>query len=125
MNYDPTTKTEGGGRAVAGLYSFTVDSVTDKVWKSGNPGAEITLQVGAFEDRSIKVFDRMTYAPSSLWKVQQFLAALGFDFMTPPENNALLGKCGMAKFKVGEKGYLEVDEYLPSSANNGPDDLPL
>jgi hypothetical protein len=124
MNYDPTTLVENDRtKAAPGTYDFYVEQAEDTTFKSDNEGITLTLQVAALPERDIKVFDRLVFVPKALWKVSQLLASLngGFDFNSPPETNRLIGKSGKAKFVAGEKGYLEVEEYLPQSANNGPD----
>lgn len=126
MNYNPADKAEGSGpvKAKPGKYRFRVEEATEKTFNSGNEGCRLVLLVAAFSDRDVKVFDNLIYVPNSLWKTEQFLASLGFDFNHSPEVHRLVGKTGEAEFRINEKGYLEVDTYLPASANNAPGSRP-
>jgi hypothetical protein len=124
MNYRPGDKIDGGGRAEPGTYVFRVDEARETTFKTGTEGAEVTLMVGAFTDRDIKVFERFAYMPKALWKLEQFMNAIGEDFAHPGEIYDLVGKTGRAEFEHDEKGYLRVKEYIPANANNGPDSKP-
>lgn len=121
MDYNPQDMVEGGGRAKPGEYSFYVEHAEETTFRSGNRGLVVTMQVAAFAERDVKVFDRMTYVPTALWKVKQFMDSIGLDFNASPPVATLMGKRGRAKFVCGEKGYLEAEEYLPAPADNGPD----
>ncbi len=119
MNYNPNDKTEGGGRATAGRYRFKVDDAQETTFKSGNEGVQVTLLVGAFDSRDVKVFDRFVFLPNSLWKLEQFMQSIGLDFHdTSIKPGDMVGLAGEASFVVGEKGYLEPDTYLPAEAGN-------
>lgn len=120
LGYNPNEKTEGGGRADEGEYDFVVDDAEEKTFRSQNEGLAVTLMVGAFADRDVKVFDRFVYLPQSLWKLEEFLASLGCDFNNSPDAQELIGMQGRASFVKGEKGYLEPDTYVAASANNAP-----
>jgi hypothetical protein len=122
MRYNPTEKVEGGGRAQPGEYAFVVEAAEETMFRSGNEGCKLTLQVAAMTDRDIKVFDYLIYQPQSLWRTEEFLTCLGFDFQRPPEVHQLVGKMGKASFITDkETGYLRVKNYVSPSANNGPD----
>ena len=120
-NADAEIKEGGGARAEPGVYFFKVDAAAEKLFRSGNEGAELVLLVGAFEGRDVKVFERFVYTDAALWKLKQFFDCTGFDFRSPPEVEELVGVTGMADFERDEKGYLRVKSYLPGDANNGPD----
>lgn len=126
MRYNPREKTEGtgGGRAEPGEYPFHIEDAVELTFKSGTEGCKLTLQVGAFQDREIKVFDNLMYLPQSLFRTENLLQALGFDFNNPPEVHHLIGKTGRAKFVIDkESGYLKVQTYIvpkaPSAAQAG------
>jgi hypothetical protein len=121
MNYRPDDKIDGGGRAEPGTYVFRVEEARETTFKTGTEGAEVTLMVGAFEDRDITVFERFAYMPKALWKLEQFMNAIGEDFAHPGEVYDLVGRTGRAEFEHNDKGYLRVKEYIPANANNGPD----
>ena len=120
LGYNPEEKEEGGGRAEEGDYDFVVDEAEEKTFRSGNSGLAVTLMVGAFADKDVKVFDRFVYLPQSLWKLEEFLAALGCDFNNSPDAHELVGMQGRASFVKGDKGYLEAETYAAASANNAP-----
>lgn len=126
FNYNPEDKTEGGGgKAQPGDYTFKVDQIEEVTFRTGSEGWKAQLLVGALADKDIKVFCNLVNTKAALWKMAEFLASIGLDFNNPPkggwEPTACEGKVGKATFKLGEKGYLEVEAFLPASANNGPD----
>jgi hypothetical protein len=125
FNYNPADKTEsGGGKAQPGTYKGKVDQITETTFRSGNDGWKVKLMVGALPDRDITVYCNLVQTPAALWKFEEFCNAFGFDFNSPPPGGwnpgQFEGKTFQAVFKAGEK-YLEVDQFLPASANNGPD----
>lgn len=122
LGYNPQDKIEGGsGKAQPGVYDFIVDECSEETFRSGNQGLKVKLLVAALETRDVTVFDRFVYVPKALWKLEQFMASVGVDFNNPCEAHEIERRCGRASCVVGEKGYLEVEEYLPAMANNGPD----
>jgi hypothetical protein len=117
LGYNPGDKSSDGPvKAQPGTYAFTIEEAQEKTFASGNRGLRVVMQVGAFADRDVKVFDNFMYLPQSLWKLGQFLAALGFDYNNPPDEDELIGCGGRAKYVVGKNGYLEAEEYLPAKA---------
>ena len=125
FSYNPQDKIDNGGRAESGTYTFKVDEITEKTFKTGNDGWAVKLMVAAFDDRDVTVFDNIVNVPSALWKFEQFCQAFGFDFLNPPEGgyqpHQFEGRLGKAEFEKDDKGYLKVKEYQPTAANNGPD----
>ena len=119
MNYSPDEKVDRPN-AEPGEYVFKIDDAQETVFRSGNEGCKLTLLVGALPNRDVTVFDNLVYVGKALWKTEQLMKSIGLDFYRPPEVHELVGKMGKAKFMTGEKGYLEVEEYLPASANNAP-----
>ncbi len=136
LGYSPEDKEEGGGggrRAEPGTYSFYINEAYEDTFRSGNDGVKIKLDVAAFEDKDVTVFENFVYVSQALWKLEEFLTCLGFDFNNPPEIDELIGKEGKAKFKLGAerdgKRYLEVEEYLkpgasPPRQSSGPGNMP-
>jgi hypothetical protein len=124
FNYNPQDKIDNGGKAEPGEYLFKVDQVTETTFRTGSEGWKVQLLVGAFPDKDIKVFVNFVQSPAALWKFEEFCASLGFDFNAPPTGGwrpeQFEGRTGKALFKKPEK-FLEVDTFLPASANNGPD----
>ncbi len=134
MNYNPEDRAEGGGgggqRAQPGTYAFCVNDANETTFRSGNQGIKIKMDVAAFEDRDVTCFDNFVYVPQALWKLEQFLTALGLDFNDPPSVDHLIGREGKAKFILGEerdgRRYLEVDEFLEPTARrpgSGPGNM--
>ena len=122
MNYKPSKEAEnsGGGKAPEGEYPFTVKAAAEVRFRTGADGAEIELGVQTAPGRSLKVYSRLTYGEKAQWKLKAFMDSIGADFYRPPEDIAqLVGLSGRAKFVHNEKGYLEVGEYVPSSAGIG------
>ena len=120
LGYDPDSMEEGGGKAEAGTYPFKVDEFAEVTFKNGSSGVRAVLMVGAFKDNDIKVFENFSYKPQALWKLKQLFDAIGIDFSSRPAAHEAVNKTGLAKFAVGEKGYLEVDEFIAAGANNAP-----
>lgn len=118
MKYNPNDMEEGGGRATAGTYEFKIDDAVETTFRSGNDGAKVTLMVGAFATKDVKVFENFVYLPQALWRLKSLMEAVGLDFAANPDVEELINLTGKAKFRVGEKGYLEVEEFLPAKANN-------
>lgn len=125
FDYNPQDKVEAGGKADPGEYTFKVDQITEVRFRTGSEGWKVELMVGALPDQDLRVYINLVNTPNSLWVFEAFCSALGFDFNAPPRGgwqpHSFENKMGRAKFKLGEKGYLEVDEFIPASANNGPD----
>lgn len=109
---------ENREKAEPGEYAFKVEDANEVRFKTGNEGLELRLLVAALPNRDITVFDRLVYVDKARWKIDKFLASIGFDFFSPPELHDLYGKQGMASFVTGEKGYLEVEEYFPKDASD-------
>lgn len=125
MTYNPDEATESVERAVAGTYDFTVDQLEELTFRSGNPGAKAVLRVQAFNDRDVKVYASFVYVPKALWKLRQFFECVGMDFKRPPPVEAFAGLKGRAEFITGEKGYLEVDNFLPAFPAKAPAVAPM
>lgn len=125
MQYDDSEVPKSAPRATAGVYAFTVEDATDETFRSGNDGVKLTLATEAFPDRNVRVFCNLVTVKNALWKVKQFLDSVGMPFSPPPDTNKLVGLRGSARYIVNDKGYLEVDEFLPAPASNGPDGLPF
>ena len=119
---NPKDKTEGGGLAEPGTYTYKVDQIEETTFRSGNDGWKVTLLVSAMQDRDIRVFCNLVNVPAALFMMEQFCNAHGVDFNSGEyEPRQFEGKVGKAIFEKGDKGYLQVKTFLPSSANNGPD----
>lgn len=120
LGYNPNDK-QDTSRAEPGDYDFTVESVTERTFNSGNSGLEVKLHVAAFANRDVTAFDRFVYTGKALWKLEQFFQSIGLDFSNPPEGNDLLQRRGRATFVHDDRKYLVPETYHPASANNGPD----
>ena len=132
LNYNPEDKVDTV--AEAGQYRFFVGDAVETTFRSGNEGLKITLEVAAFEDRDIKVFENLVYMDKALWRLEEFLTSVGLDYSKPPELDQLHGLEGMAEFVLGDKKqdgrqYLEVAAFLAPDASqpgsgDGPGNLP-
>lgn len=123
MSYDPnnaaqTQKTE---KARAGTYTYRIAEFYETKFRSGNTGIKAVLEVQAFPDRDIKVYDAFVYTETAIWKLQQLFESLRLNFNDPPDTEHVVGMAGKAEFELNDKGYLGVRRYIPAEANNGPD----
>jgi hypothetical protein len=117
LGYDPSRKNddEGGGDFPArkpGRYDFKVDEASETVFSSGNKGLKLKFLVAHKEDHDATCYENLPYTDNMLWKLSDFLDSLGLDFENPPEAYELVGKHGVADFRVDEKGYFKVKKYL-------------
>lgn len=115
MNYNPQgyERSEGGG-GKEGRYRFKIDNAEEGTYgKNKTPGANVTFLVDAGGTRDITCFKTFWYTDKSRWVLDQFLTALGFDFMKPPEVYELVNRFGEADFKKNDKGYLEPVKFYP------------
>lgn len=120
-----TGKPQEGGMAALlepGDYRFKVVNATEKnARESGNPMIELEARVinpDGSEGR--KIYDNLVFTQSALWKVDQFMAAIGTH---PGEGKSitidaedLVGREFRAKVKIGQnnKGQdrNEIESYL-------------
>ena len=123
MDYDDSEVPQSN-RAVPGVYSFIVEDATDETFKTGSHGVKLVLMTAALNDRDVKVTTRLVTVKNALWKVKEFLDSVGLPFSPPPPTESLVGRHGRAEYELDEKGYLVVKNFLPASANNGPDSRP-
>ena len=114
---------ESGGRAPEGEYAYQVEQADEKTFSTRNSGVALMLLV-AIGDRDVKVFENLVDTPAAQWRIKQFMESINCDYMNPPPLYQIPGKRGRAKFVVGDNGYLEVEEFLPASASNGPGRAP-
>lgn len=116
LNYNPSEKSddEGGDYPPLkpGKYEFKVDSAEETTFSTGNTGLKVKLLVGYDNGRDVPCFCNLVYTAKMLWKVEDFLDSLGFDFENPPDAWELVGKSGWGEFKVNEKGYFEAKGFL-------------
>ena len=114
LGYNPSEMDPSAGRAEPGTYRFRVDEAAETTFRSGSHGLKLVLLVAAYADRDISVYDNLVYHPKALWKVDAMLKSVGLDFSSPPEAHELIGRQGVAEFRLGERGYLEVAKYVPA-----------
>jgi hypothetical protein len=75
MRYTPSTPGEGAALA-DGEYQFEVSGAEEKVSNtSGNDMIELTLKIV----NGPTVFDYLVSTPESYWKVDNFLASIGYE----------------------------------------------
>jgi hypothetical protein len=74
--YTQSTPTAGYGTLDAGDYKVTVENAEDDMSKAGNDMIKLTLGI---HGRNNKLFERLVFTENAYWKIDQVLAALGFD----------------------------------------------
>ena len=124
MKFNPEEKTTTTPVA-DGDYDFTLTDAAEKISKGGNNMIEITLEVEVGRAGPYTIFDRLLSIPASLWRLEQFCAAV-----SPPLNYAAgeveaqtcIGLSGRAHLSLGDpspngKRFMKVDRYLPRSKN--------
>lgn len=125
ISYTTGTPNEGGGAGPIldpGDYRFKVVNATEKkAQKSGNPMIELESRVlnpDGTEGR--KVYDNLVFTEKALWKVDQFLAAIGAHpgagKSVQLDAEDLIGREFRAKVIIGQndKGQdrNEIESYL-------------
>lgn len=103
----------------AGGYDFKVIDAEEKFSKAGNQMIELTLRCGDLADGP-KVWDYLVFAEKALWKVDQFMAAIGHggkpgDSLEIDADN-LIGETGRVTLAVekNDKGreVNKVESYV-------------
>lgn len=126
LGYDPEEKVESGP-AKPGSYDFSVTAAEETEFRSGNQGLKVTLDVFTGGDQPRNVYENFVYVPKALWKLEQFMIAIGLDFNSPPEEEELIGREGVAYFELGEaneagRRYLQSGEFYSKGTKAlGPD----
>ena len=116
MNYQPQDKVAGGGKVPPGKYEFRVMEAEEKVFKTGNEGVSVKIAVEVSESRDITNYANFAYTKGALWRLEQFMTAVGLDFAHPPAVHELIGLRGRVDLEdTGEK-YLSVKEWLAPDA---------
>lgn len=59
-----------------GKYELTIVAVEEVNFKSGNDGLKVTYEE---PESHKKIWDNLTFAENSMWKIQQFLDACGYE----------------------------------------------
>ncbi len=116
-----------------GTYEFKVDAAQEVFFKTGNEGLKVKLLVG-YERRDVPCFVNLAYTKKALWRLRQFMECIGADFDNPPELSELEGLTGHAVFGVNDRGYFEVEDWIPAGGQvtapvkaheNNADDVPF
>jgi hypothetical protein len=101
--YTQSTPTAGYGTLDAGDYKVTVENAEDDMSKAGNDMIKLTLGI---HGRNNKLFERLVFTENAYWKIDQVLAALGFDVEDGSdfsvESEALIGKTAWVTVDIGE-----------------------
>ena len=109
LSYNP--QDAGSGGPTEGDYPYKVVSATEKTFKSGNQGLEITIEFVA-GDRILTTWCRFPYA-KRLKKLREMCDGLGVRFDPPPDIKDFLEKSGTAFFIKDDRGYLVPDVFHP------------
>jgi Protein of unknown function (DUF669) len=99
----------------AGTYTFEVVEARNSIAKSGNEMIDLTLELST----GSKVYDHLVDHPKSIWKIDEFCEAIGYEPGDEEDLDAsdCLGATGRVKVRVGEtdqgRSRNEVVQYLP------------
>lgn len=107
-NYQDSTIAEGD-------YPFVVISAEDRISKNGNEMIAIEMEFTVSDDRTITVYDYLTFTDAALFKIKQFCDAVGLaDKWAAGELNAddCIGLEGSARLEKGDQ-YMQVAWYIP------------
>ena len=119
MRFNPQDANDSpGGQLPPGDYPFMVQSAEERQSKAGNATIHLTLAV-QINGKRYQVHDHLVSAPNTTWMIKSFCKAVGLDFdageITP---DLCAGRQGRARFVKGDRGYLEVKEYLSDMASD-------
>lgn len=106
---------EGGGDyppLKPGEYPFKVETAEETTFGTGSKGLKVKLLVGYTNGRDVPCYSNLVYSDKMLWKVKHLLESIGFEYANPPEAFELVGRTGLGKFIVNEKGYFEAKDFL-------------
>lgn len=108
---------EGGGSFEPGIYSFKVEDIQEKTYRTGSAGYSVLLLVG-IGDRDVRVYDNIITNPTpgkkhAKWKLAALCRSVGVDPAGGVDPAQLVGKSGTGDF-IREEGskYLSVGEYV-------------
>jgi len=110
LSYDPKDVEKSGGPE-PGDYPFKVVSSSEKTFKTGSEGLELTIEFIA-GDRILTTWCRFPYA-KRLKKLQEVCKCLGLGFDPPPDAKDFLHKSGTAFFEKDERGFLDPETFHP------------
>jgi hypothetical protein len=118
LEYNPKDKSEETGRRERkpGRYKFKVDDITEKTFNSGNKGLNVKLLVDDGGSTDATCYCNFVYTDKALWRLEEFLDAVGLSFDPPPEIWEIDKKEGVAEFAINEKGYYEAKKFLVEGA---------
>lgn len=123
MEFDLGTEDKAAGdfeEMPPGDYSFKVDVVEEKKFRSGNKGVGLKL-LAFIGDRDVVIFDNLVAKENCIWKWQQLAKALGLPVSGKIDPMSFEGRIGMAAFvRPSDSKYLQVDKYHPLSDPPAP-----
>lgn len=98
---------------VAGVWPFEVNTVEEATSKKGNEMLKLELTAATINGDA-RCYAYLVKTPKAAWKIKEFLLSAGLDTKKPQTLEAFESAKGVARFIVGERGYLEVEEFLPA-----------
>lgn len=108
---------------VAGVWPFEVNLVEEAVSKkSGNEMLKLELTAATINGDA-RCYAYLVKTKKAQWKTKEFLISAGLDPSKPHGLEAFESAKGVARFIVGERGYLEVEEFLPAGTQISISDL--
>lgn len=116
--YTPDTDTtdskpKGGDVHIAGVWPYEVRMVEEATSKAGNEMLKLEL-TAATVNGDARCYAYLVKTAKAAWKIKEFLISAGLDTSKPQPLEAFESAKGVARFVVGERGYLEVEEFLPA-----------
>ena len=113
LSYDP--KHVLGWMPQPGVFSFTILSCAETIFRTGSAGVRLHLEVEAGGVVPLKCWDNIVFGERTTWKMYDLCQTTGVRFDPPCEAADLTGKTGRAEFDTEEyEGYvgLRVVRYL-------------
>lgn len=100
-------------RVGPGINKFIVQDIEPKTFQSGNKGFVAHLEIHSENGAKLRTREHFTILPQTKWKTEQFCDCLGIPYVEVPDVGATRGKIGNAVWFENDKGYLDVDKFLP------------
>lgn len=98
---------------IAGVWPFEVNTVEEATSKAGNEMLKLELTASTINGDA-RCYAYLVKTAKASWKIREFLISAGLDHKKPQSLEAFESAKGVARFIVGERGYLEVEEFLPA-----------
>lgn len=119
---DKETPKRNDGPHVAGAWPYRVHLVEETTSKAGNEMLRLEMFAETINGDA-RVYAYLVKTAKAAWKIKEFLISAGLDPKKPHDLSAFENATGVASFVVGERGYLEVEEFLPAGTKLSLDAL--